>query len=47
MGDSHPKADALRAQREARFGHLQATTEPAKVKPAKAPAPKKAKKRRS
>ena len=43
----HPKADGLRAAREARFGHLQATAEPAKIKPAKAPAPKKAKKRRA
>lgn len=30
--DPTPRADALRQQREARYGHLQATTEPAKPK---------------
>lgn len=38
-----PRADALRAQREARYGHLQATAEP--PKPAKKAKPKKGKKR--
>jgi hypothetical protein len=29
--DPTPRADALRAQREARYGHLQATAEPPKM----------------
>ena len=39
--DSHPKADALRAMREARFGRIQATAEPPKVKVAAKPQKKK------
>ena len=32
MTKDSPNADRLRAQREARYGHLQATAEPAKPK---------------
>lgn len=35
MGEPTPKADALRAMREARRGHLQAKAWKPKVKPAK------------
>ena len=31
MKPATPRSDALRAQREARYGHLQATAEPAKM----------------
>ena len=42
--DPTPRADALRAQREARYGHLQATAEP--PKPAKPTPPRKRIKRK-